>query len=83
MWNILFCFTIENKKGIYRSVSATRGRGHESPENEKNLAEDHNKKVSRRKQKNEFESDFVKKFKRVITHLEARLENLATDETNR
>ena len=73
----------KNKKGIYRSVSATRGRGHESPENEKNLAEDHNKKVSRRKQKNEFESDFVKKFKRVITHLEARLENLATDETNR
>ena len=73
----------KNKKGIYRSVSATRGRGHESSENEKNLAEDHNKKVSRRKQKNEFESDFVKKFKRVITHLEARLENLATDETNR
>lgn len=76
-------FCDKNKKGIYRSVSATRGRGHESPENEKHLAEDHNKKVSRRKQKNEFESDFVKKFKRVITHLEARLENLATEEINR
>lgn len=73
----------KNKKGIYRSVSATRGRGHELPENQKNLAEDHNKKVSRKKQKNEFESDFVKKFKRVITHLEARLENLATEEINR
>lgn len=71
----------KNKKVNYRSVSASRG--HHSPDNQKGAGEENLKKIVRKKQKNEFESDFVKKFKRVITHLEARLENLAAEEINK
>lgn len=63
------------KKPGIRSISAKRER--DFPEKEKKLTE---RRDVKKKMKQEFESDFVKRFKQVITQLEARLDTLAPEE---